>query len=143
MESRKPNRRAAMTAIAAAAIMPTAALAADGPDPVFAAIEAVKIAVAALSATCDVVERHDLAWFAQRKKGDDPKTAEHQRAEAEQERACEALDEAMQKLVETIPTTRAGAQSMVSYFQKTTFEVGLGDDLVCPLLESLAQAVAA
>jgi hypothetical protein len=36
---RELNRRTAMTAVAAAAIMPTAALAVDGPDPVFAAIE--------------------------------------------------------------------------------------------------------
>jgi hypothetical protein len=139
---RELNRRTAMVAVAAAAVVPTAALAADGPDPVFAAIEAVKIAHATLEATCDVVERNDLAWFAQRKKGDS-KTAEHQRAEAEQERACEAVNEAMQKLVETIPVTRAGAQAAVSYFLKTTFEVGLGDDFVGPLLESLAQAVAA
>jgi hypothetical protein len=140
---RDMNRRTAMAAVAAAAVVPTAALAADGPDPVFAAIEANKIAHATLKATCDVVERHDLAWFAQRKKGDRdvPKTMEHDRANAEQERTCDAAQEAMQKLCEIVPATRAGMKAALAYFLSTDY----GDDseLCCALLQSISQAVAA
>jgi hypothetical protein len=91
------NRRAILAGAASAAVaIPTAA--APMPDPIFAAIEAHRAAWAALEKDCSRLS--------------DESTPE---AEAEFYRLNDAVEEAAGSLVETQPTTMAGAVTLLRH----------------------------
>ena len=91
------NRRAILAGAASAAVaIPTAA--APMPDPIFAAIEAHRAAWAALEKDCSRLS--------------DESTPE---AEAEFDRLNAAVEEAVGTLVDTQPTTMAGAVALLRH----------------------------
>jgi hypothetical protein len=105
---------AAITARAVAA--PPAA--AETPDPIFAVIEAHREALKAWDAAGDAVTPLEEEWFAQRKSAFDFDAPKGSALDDAEERA-EVLDDleksAADALVETTPTTLAGALAAIRY----------------------------
>jgi hypothetical protein len=109
------NRRALVAGAASAAVAIPAA-AAPMPDPIFAAIEAHRAAWAALEKDCSQLS--------------DASTPE---AEAEFDRLNDAVEEAAGTLVDTQPTTMAGAVALLRHVAEhegrgDTFDLEDGDD---------------
>lgn len=95
----------------ASALASASKVLADNVDPVFAAIDAHKIATARVAETSSVYNDLDAKQLA----GDDSVIAEHRAAYAASQNACEAQDEAAVALSDVTPTTIKGTIALLQY----------------------------
>ena len=124
--SRRDLLAGAVTLVPAAGLAAMPALAAQEPDPIFAAIEAHKAAAARFEAAIDreIQLERELPQDAQRSRQwddnltlvatDDPRWIEAVKAYSE---TCNAVDELAWAFVENPPTTAAGAAALLAYVE--------------------------
>jgi hypothetical protein len=105
------TRRAVMAGLAAAPVagLPAVAGAVAGNDPIFAAIERHKSAWRAFLPTCDLTDE-----VLAKQQGREVSEAD----EAAYEAAGDAETEALDALVETAPTTKAGARAAIEWLNE-------------------------
>ena len=105
------TRRAVMAGLAAAPVagLPAIAGAVAGNDPIFAAIERHKAAWSAFLPTCDLTDE-----VRAKKEGREVTQTDR----AAHEAAGDAEIEALEALVETAPTTKAGARATIEWLNE-------------------------
>lgn len=122
--SRRDLLAGAVTIVPAAGLAALPALAAEAPDPIFAAIDAHKAAGEAFEAAVgrgmdleetlpeEVQQSSITAWERVIVDTDDPRWIE---AEIAREATCHAVDERAWAFIENPPTTAAGAAALTAY----------------------------